>query len=980
MAEAPFFTKSAVLQVYLSTDAAILGSELVGVIAKSLRENQDQYMYFFTHRPDSSWATALDSHGFFENAPELVENKGNYFAPYWYEQEYLISVAKEAPQAVINHIRKLKGPTYYYTRALKALQTLGISEFQDVLPELVSWIENPQIAVGIGADVLGLVQKIAKENNENVGGLFDLFELVTRPQAPVKPVDSEEVFLRSRSSALFPLDDYEGRDLHSTVNELKFVDPVRTISILEAQLRTTMNQEAEVWGTPVEARFSSFWRSSIEESGQDNITDYKGELVSSLRDSVTYLAEINEEEFKRLIERFVADPNEIFRRIGLYFLGEYPQRFDALVRDILLDPASLDDIGIHHELFLLLRKGFPVLAINEQHELINSILLGPSDRLQPSENEDTERINARRDVWIRERLSMLEDFLEGDARAHYDDLLVRYGRPSHPEFTHWVGNAFVVTQVSPKTAEELAQYSADELLDFLRTWQPLGSNGPREQTYSALAHEVSKLVLSNKAYKDVVWEIAILGPSFAVALVSLPSIEAEDFDTQLLQQLTVARKLLEIDVIRNSIERLPVGQWTSFRFALVNSIERLIQNADWQPEEEQIELLFDVLFILCDDPDPSHESDRPDEGWLGHNDPMTVAINHVRPSAVDALINLHHRLESDKHRREMDESGNEKLLYRGEFPERIRTILTNKVRRDLEPSLAVHSLFGKNLNLLYWLDRSWTEEYVDEVFPVGEDEESIRFFVAAWDSWVSNSFVFFEVFELLRTRYERAIENAQKGFVSKTFNPVRNLASHLLLEYRTAEYDISSLEGRNSLLAKFFEMATPDQRGEAAWVVSRDLGRNPEFWPKVKALWEWRLNAAMMAKSSDDFRPEISGFSSLLNRVPADESMESMWRLLEGLLPYLEGSNLQDRIWHNLETYLAERVSEEQLDVLRLYSLMHDQITTARPYYGKEATKILEFPAEEEPQRTKVIELIDKLRRMGNFQFEGVQKRLLRTG
>ena len=46
----------------------------------------------------------------------------------------------------------------------------------------------------------------------------------------------------------------------------------------------------------------------------------------------------------------------------------------------------------------------------------------------------------------------------------------------------------------------------------------------------------------------------------------------------------------------------------------------------------------DVMLKLVDDPDPDVDADRPATGYMGHNDPITVALNHVRPVALSALI------------------------------------------------------------------------------------------------------------------------------------------------------------------------------------------------------------------------------------------------------------------------------------------------------------------------------------------------------
>lgn len=55
------------------------------------------------------------------------------------------------------------------------------------------------------------------------------------------------------------------------------------------------------------------------------------------------------------------------------------------------------------------------------------------------------------------------------------------------------------------------------------------------------------------------------------------------------------------------------------------------------------------------------ESDRPAEGWFGHKDPATVAINHVRSDALIALINYSAHLAQIEPRREQQSSAGRRL-------------------------------------------------------------------------------------------------------------------------------------------------------------------------------------------------------------------------------------------------------------------------------------------------------------------------------
>lgn len=233
--------------------------------------------------------------------------------------------------------------------------------------------------------------------------------------------------------------------------------------------------------------------------------------------------------------------------------------------------------------------------------------------------------------------------------------------------------------------------------------------------------------------------------------------------------------------------------------------------------------------------------------------------------------------------------------------------------------------------------------------------------VAAWDSYVvSTPTIFMELFDLLRTRYELAIENISKGYVTKThLQPVESLSHHLLLEYQLAEYHVKSSEGQNSLIAKYFNKALPDQRGTAVWALSERTHKIAGEWQRAKDLWTWRLEAASNANHSIDFKPEMEAFSQLLFAAPDTENMTTLWPLLEGFLPYLADAEHWNRIWHNLQKFLAKEVERDPSGAIRFYNLMHESRGEPMQYYGDEARKILNFGAFNQDSRKETLLLID---------------------
>ena len=58
-----------------------------------------------------------------------------------------------------------------------------------------------------------------------------------------------------------------------------------------------------------------------------------------------------------------------------------------------------------------------------------------------------------------------------------------------------------------------------------------------------------------------------------------------------------------------------------------------------------------------------------------------------------------------------------------------------------------------------------------------------------------------------------------------------------------------------------------------------------DFWPKIRSIWEWRSTEASLHNHSSDYDEEIREFSNLPILAPPFETIQTMWPLLEGLLP-----------------------------------------------------------------------------------------------
>ncbi len=988
--EIPFFSQTAVLERYIRSSNPAENPAALALIIEVLRTKPDLRKWFFVNRPHPSWAEVLLQHGFLDAAPEPVATERGFLLPRWDVQDYLILVASEVPDVVLAHFERIRTNRNYLSGAVAALCAIPIEPAARMIPKVVECLNDPASAFTIAEQTCELMKKLAQAGF--VDSAFALCEVLTNPQPSPQAKKSEDEVLggyvfNGEAISFLPTDEYHRGHLWKPgLEELARLDLKRLVALLEKQFIQALLVEAKTRGWLNEKLEHSFWRIAIEVTGQDLFDDYKSLLLDLVREFLERLAEEKPDEAAVVIDDYLSRNHEILKRLGIHLLGKYPQSYPHQVSNILLNVENMDDVWIHHEYFKLLEQGYPHLECDDQHRLEEMIMAGPvtekvvevatwADNERGQDPEEYTRVYS--ECWKRDRLCMVRNHLQGEAATMLQDLIAEFGEPEHPDFTSWSDGAHFVATVSPTNTNELSAMPLQELLKYLREWKP----GDRmhqfeEEKYGALGQVVAQVVFSNyEKYGGHLGVIARLNPEYATSFINHPPSIAFSSDEMLRIKLSLSEELLEDETIRTDNSRGYEGGWIGFRFAVVNYLEKFFDKGSPVIPVDELPRVRDLLILLTNDPDPVPDADQPAEGWFGHKDPATVAINHVRPEALSTLIcyasyKSHLDIADDR---------------RGFGPKRleleVEQTLTRKVNYLLDRSTALHSIFGKHFNLLCWLDWDWAVEHLNEVFPEGDDEMSFGFFAAAWDSFVVfNPQIYTTVFSLLFNKYERAIEIHKKGFNTQThLDPVGHFASHLAVNYLYADYSLSSPEGQTSLLVRFLKETPAQSRGTAARAVvevfsniSKNEDSGDRFWQRIRTLWQWRLEEAASRNYPSDFDGEMQSFSRLLSSAANRESAVSLWPLIEGMLHYIARSEHRDFVWWNFEDYLLLEIERDPVKAIQIFHLMHDQIEAPHFYYRDEARKLIEIGVQRAESRHETLLLIEQIARSGNYSFKHV--------
>jgi hypothetical protein len=997
----PFYTQTALLDAYLHSADPGADPLALEVILQTLREHADLRSYFFRSGPHPAWAAVLWENGFFRTPPPPQQTENGLMRLRWDEQEYLISVAGRAPDIALKHFATLKNEPEYGVRAISALHSVPAELVEYALPQLLNWLSDPRAGRTTAAATYELAVKLAEKKQTVVAS--ELFRAALVPQPSPKVQRIEGSFFGTEAVPLFDLDliNYSTDENLRFSNALKLfgsLDIRQTLAVLEDHLLHALRLEGEAKGLPEYER-SSWWRTAIEDSDQDIRDEYRDKLLTALRDLLCSWVEGDARNAEQLVRRYLGDRQEILKRLGLHVLSRFPYEYREHVARELLNEKNLDDAGVHHEYFLLLQEGYPHLGEQEQQNLLALIRQGPSretvermaDWAHKEYGESKENyVQGYTKQWILKRLWMLREHLTGDSAQFYEKLVAESGEPERPEYTHWMTGVYTVTDVSPLSREQLYLMPPDALVGFLRQWQPEPRQmlGPEQVTRGALGQAVAEIIFSDfDRYAGHLGTIAFIGPAFAVPLLGGFTADKRGAPVRWEVALDLCEALLGDANVRQSLDNAADENWRGARQMMVSLLEAGVEKPKAEAEGEKHNIrvppellprVRDLLLTLLEDPDPGPETDRPAENYFGHNDPATVALNHVRPRAMLALI----QYAANRALAEQGETGDDSAAHTAvsRWEPEVREALTRKLDPREEPSSAVHCVYGWNLYRLRWLDQDWLEGHLDAIFPEGDDPETAWLFVAAWDAYVAfnrNTFVR-PFFEKLRPKYERAIDNLARGLVTRThLEPSRGLASHLLWEYLKADYQLRSTEGENSLLLRFFKKAPPKERGGAAWLLWRICQDNPkylnEIWPRVRHFWEWRVDESARANHPNDFDTEMEWYARLPLVAFELETIRSIWTLLEGTLPHVVRFEHHGIGWDSLEEYLAKEVDRDPLRAIQFYHLMHKRLSRSVWLYSKgESRTIIETAAAHESSRQEALALIDTLARSGNHQYRDI--------
>lgn len=935
-------------------------SDVVQKVLGSIKRRAD-YDYFFDKIESAGWILPLRENGLFSSPPS-VERDGNYLKhPIWPESKYLSRMAEQAPEQVAETILMI--PNTDNERVHEDFVEAAIKMQPDnavkIAKKELKWIMSQEHFYFLYPSYVGeLISYLAKNGKIRLAEDLAkaLLDIAYIEREIGKPGDESY----HKSTEIVPkFSAWEfGQVIEKNIPNLVDASGIRAFEMLCKLLEKALTKSTNLTERPYD--YSWIWRRTIEDHEQNvgNQCDIKSRLVDAVRDAALQLIKIDNSNLPNIIAYLEDQPLLIYKRIAIYMLSQYINIQPELVSERLIDHTLFEDAAFRHEYAQLARAGFSVLSSNQQAVVFSWLENGPDiEAYKASVLDNTGRdatndeIQAHIKFWQRDRLEQFKEHLTGDWQQRYEALVSELGEPEHPDFssysTSWVG------PTSPKTSGELKQMSVEEIVHFLKEWiaperqMDHSPEGLGRALASAISEDPVRFAENANLFKD-------LYPTYVRALFDgfreIPKSKSEiPWEPILDLSKWVVNQQREIQGRKTEYSDIDPG-WVWARKSIANLLSNGLKNVTGEIQLKYRSSVWDVLLILTEDPDPSEE-----KYGEGHMDPSTLSINTVRGEAMHAVMN--YGLWIVRH----TSNGQSSTL---ELMPEVQNVLDKHLDTDIDPSLAIRSVYAQWFPWLTLMDTAWASQAKEKIF----SSDSAQYWDAAWKTYVTFCQPYDDVLPVLREQYAFAVEKIGKPSTIEIdmANADQRLTEHLMIYFWRGKLDID-----DSLIQSFYRHSTTATKEHAIEYLGRSL-RNfqnnlpVETFERLKSFWEWRYDQALEHKNLNELAEFCWWFSS--GTMDTDWAVTELKKVLN-LQVKLDGLDF-------VAEELVKLISEKPSDVLECLDLMLNHLSTKGVYFSwnDEARQILSeaMGDENETIKAQATAIIHKLGAMGYFEFRSL--------
>ncbi len=841
-------------------------------LKKNVPHNLVAHSYFFDRLTGPEWLDLLQTNGLFSHppAPEVDNEKGTIGYSAWPQSRYLVRMAPQAPEKVLN-----------ITLAVPATDNIRVYEdfagAAAAMPaELAAkWSEREAARInnkqdglfGLLPEKLGILINHLLQGEQATAAFAlarSFLEILPDPRAKKQKENKDEYGLPPEPRARFSAWEYKRILEHM----IPLLPPSARIpafdlfcDLLEKALSLSKTSSEDELGAE---DYSYIWHPHLDDKPRGD--HLKNILVPAARDVAHAIIAQDPTQLPPLVEKLENRRYEIFCRLALDLLRQFPDGAESLIAARLTDRRLFDARGTLREYQLLAMEWFGKLQAKDQQEILIWIEAGPGDdeaykrwHKELSGHEPShEEIVQHKKRWQLNHLSPLHKSLSSDWKRQYEELTRELGKPER-DYTEnsrvevWRG------PTSPLTAADFQSMSVHEIVIYLRSWKP--TRAPMSPSRDGLCRQLTETIHKDPSrFAPEAARFQELDPTYVRGF--LQGIRQAVSETVALPWPEILRLCHWVVQQRIAIEGRQVDKWGDdpdwgwTRKTIAGLLGAGLEEGPSMIPFDLRSQVWKILEILTNDPDPTPEDEATDKPI----DPAHVAINSTRGEAMQVVVRyaLWVRIYLEKR-----PDGAGKIARGFHEMSEVRQMLEAHLDLSQDPSLAIRSVYGRWFPSLTYLDAAWTKNHVRAIFP---HEESLRQYrEAAWDTYLVFCYPYSIVFDVLQEEYAHAIEQlgtpGTTRFASDS-TTATHLVEHLMVFYWQGKLPI---EDETGLLARFHEKATDALRGEAVGFVGRSLNDREEHLTeeistRLKKLWGKRLAEIQNSGPPTGHTAELAAF------------------------------------------------------------------------------------------------------------------------
>ena len=784
------------------------------------------FVFFFQHVNDAAWIPILNKKGYFAHPPG-VEPIGDGNLPFWLPLSYLVQVFDSEPEKVLGILERL--PDTDNPRILKGIIDVVLkADSPEVIhrfkSKIMAFVDNAWVNTWMGDNIIELLKKsyLFEKPLEDFTSSFLSKVVEFRPDPQLE--DKQTRRRKGQEDLMTLLEpvprcgrwEYQ-KILNNGVRPLAEKEPYRVALILIENVANmiplTMHQEDIDKGK--EEDISEAWCQRLDAADHD-YEDSMAILVRTLTFACGKVYEQSSESVSDLDKVLRNQRWKVFKRLRQHLYALYPnEQTKPWIRELILKHGDYARWEHHYEFQRMIRSacehfGVELLTEEERTQVFDTIRSGPSktdfrEWTNKKFTEDLFRQRQRR--FHRMQFNPFVSVLFGEYAIYFQELEAeaddQIADGDYYPFSEAKGGW--VSRQSPRSREDLAKLTDEELLTYMNEWQEEHydkDNVLVEITIESLAKEFQS-VFRDSITPDTdrlrFWmenREGIERPIYVCAMVEgmQERVKAKDFD-KLNEWLPFCEWVLS-HPDREHEEGYRSGDgsrenpcWRNSRRAVGDFVETSLKNDVDVPITAR-DPLAKLLEMLCTQYD--WRLDRNKRILLNQDDQIAEAINNTRSRAMESLVSFGFWLR--RHDPKADIST-------------ITTILEKRFssETDYPLSLPEYAILGSRYGNIFSLNETWATDHKSHFFP----QDKLRAWLEAFKNFLRFHRSFKLTFEILRDDFNFALEHLRSlRDKEHPINPVDTLGQHLFIYYLWEAYPLT---GEKSLLERYYRKTHDDQ-------------------------------------------------------------------------------------------------------------------------------------------------------------------------